>query len=344
MDDEILSLEHFEAQITVGTNGHGPGHSAPIAETGPLILDPTAEPPSDKFGALMEVDRKFKGAWKRTRTDVPDTTPSGWDMALANAAIAAGWTDQEVANLLIASRRQHGDELKLRQDYYGPTISKARVKHGNYEQIVDQAGPEPEDRKAAALQYVSQHLAVAVHRMIRHPGPPASYRLLTELGDMPIKSIDALTSAVKFRNVFADSTGKVLPLMKPRLWETVAQALLDICEDDVIEDSTEAGRAKDWLDGYLAKSKIYQSADAGAPLRRPFVSGAHDSRIAFFGDGLHSWLIKDRMEKITKAEMSALLRAVGCDQAKVNIEIEGKRTSRLIWLRPHPPEAENYSL
>lgn len=329
-----LSLEHFEAQIEVSTNGH----STPIASTGPLMLDPSAEPPSGKFGALMEADRKFKGAWKRTRTDVDDTSPSGWDMALANAAIAAGWTDQEVVNLLIASRREHGDELKLRQDYYGPTIAKARVKHGNYEQIIDQAGPEPEDRKSASLQYVSQHFGVAVHSMTRHPGPPASYRLRTDLGDMPIKSIDALTSATKFRNVFADSTGKVLPLMKPRLWETIAQALLDVCEDDVIEDSTEEGRATDWLDGYLAKSKIYQSVEAGAPLRKPFLSASHDSRIAFFGDGLHFWLLKNRMEKVTKAEMSALLRAVGCDQVKVNIELDGKRTSRLVWLRPHPSE------
>lgn len=339
MNDEILSLHHFEEQI----EQNGNGHRAPLAETGPLMLDPTAEPPSDKFAALMEADRKFKGAWKRTRTDMADTTPSGWDMALANAAIAAGWTDQEVANLLIASRRQHGDELKLRQDYYGPTIANARVKHGNYEQIVEKAGPEPENRKAAALQYVSQHFGVAVHGMIRHPGPPASYRLKTELGEMPIKSIDALTSATKFRNVFADSTGKVLPLMKPKLWETIAQALLDVCEDDVIEDSTEEGRAKDWLEGYLAKSRIYQSADAGAPMRKPFVSAPHDSRTAFFGDGLHYWLLKNRMEKVSKAEMSALLRAVGCDQVKVNVDIDGKRTSRLVWLRPHPIESENYS-
>lgn len=315
--------------------------SAPPPSNGPLILRPDAEPPAEKFNALIKVERRFKGAWERSRTDIGDRSASGWDMALADVAVEAGWTDQEIINLLIASRRKHGDDLKLRQDYYANTIAKAHVLNGNIEQRLAAAGVE-EDANAIRLAYVSEHLGLTVSGMIRHPGPPASYRLLTNLGSIPIKSIEGLTSATKFRNLVADGTRHVVPTMKPKRWDTVVQTLLDVCEDDVIEDATEAGRAKDWLDGYILDQKVFNSAEVGAPKRLPFFDATHENRIAFFGDGIHTWLISKRMERVTKSEMSALLRTVGCDQVKLSLELNGKRTSRLVWLRPHPEDG-NYS-
>lgn len=312
---------------------------------GPIILRPDAEPPSEKFSILLKVEKRFKGAWERSRTDVGDRSASGWDMALADVAVEAGWLDQEIVNLLIASRRKHGDDLKLRQDYYANTLAKAHVLNGNIEQrLATLACPTIEAKNAVRLAYVSEHLGLSVHSMIRHPGPPASYRLLTELGAIPIKTIEGLTSATKFRNLVADGTRHVVPTMKPKRWDTVVQTLLDICEDDVIEDSTEEGKAKDWLDGYLLDGgKIFNSADAAAHKRLPFFDITHEGRVAFFGDGIHTWLVQKRMERVTKSEMSALLRTVGCEQARINIELNGKRTTRLIWLRPHPNGAESYS-
>jgi hypothetical protein len=47
-------------------------------------------------------------------------------MSLAHRAASAGWSNQEIVNLLIANRREHGGEPKLREDYYRRTIARAR--------------------------------------------------------------------------------------------------------------------------------------------------------------------------------------------------------------------------
>lgn len=332
----IIPIGLFIGQIE---DAPSPAPNIPPPSAGPIILRPDAEPPSEKFSLLLKVERRFKGAWERTRADIGDRSPSGWDMALADIAVEAGWADQEIVNLIIASRRKYGDDLKLRQDYFALLLQKAHVLNGNLDQRIAAAEVDA-DTRDIRLTYVSEHLGITVHGMIRHPGPPASYRLQTDLGPIPIRTIEGLTSATKLRNLVADVARHVVPTMKPKRWDSVVQALLDVCEDDVIEDATEAGRVKEWLDVYITDAKIYGSPAAGIPLRRPFVSDAHDSRIGFFGDGLHLWLVQKRAEKLTKQEMSVLLRAYGCEQTKINADIEGKRTSRLIWLRPHPKDSE----
>ena len=93
-----------------------------------LRLDPTAEVPTMKFGELIAEDTRFFRSWKEDRPDWPDDadrSPSGYDMSLASIAARNGWTDQEICDLLIAKRRERGQPLKLREDYYARTIAKA---------------------------------------------------------------------------------------------------------------------------------------------------------------------------------------------------------------------------
>ena len=62
-----------------------------------------------KLATLMEEDRKFLARWKGSRKDwgpEADHSPSAYDMSLASIAVRAAWTDQEVADLLIAKRRR----------------------------------------------------------------------------------------------------------------------------------------------------------------------------------------------------------------------------------------------
>ena len=96
---------------TVGTSG--------------LVLDPEAEPNFTRIQALLKLEPKFSKTWEMQRPDLADQSASACDMALANYAVKAGWPDQEVANLLIAFRRRHGLDLKLREGYYAVTIAKA---------------------------------------------------------------------------------------------------------------------------------------------------------------------------------------------------------------------------
>lgn len=102
--------------------------AAAVAVADDLVLSPDAEPPQDKFGQLRK-SPKFRQLW-----DLQDPEKgadlSRYDMALVNMAIHKGWTDQEIADLLIAFRRKHAphdDKVWSRDDYIPRTIAKARA-------------------------------------------------------------------------------------------------------------------------------------------------------------------------------------------------------------------------
>ncbi len=98
-----------------------------------LILTPDAEPPKEKFEALMEIE-KFRLTWLAQRTEPEfqkaDGSPdwSSYDLSLATQAFKKGLSDQEVVNLLIKFRRQHNanPQKAQRPDYITRTLQKAK--------------------------------------------------------------------------------------------------------------------------------------------------------------------------------------------------------------------------
>jgi hypothetical protein len=302
-----------------------------------LTVREDAEPPFDKLTALLAADRRFRKTWERSRSDLADRSASGWDMALADAAAEAGWSDQEITNLLIAHRRKHGNDLKLlRADYFARTIEKARLLHGDLEELLAQA-TSPEDRHALICAHVSAHLGVSVLGMIRHPGPPSTYRLKTDLGEIPLATVGDITTFPRFRNHIADQTGHLLAPMTPARWHPIAAALLQLCEDDVISDLTERGRVAAWIEGYLDEREVFASIEEGVATRSPFTESSLGGRLCLFGDDLHGWLVTRRLEQVRKREMESLLRAYGCELVAPKVEIDGKRTTRSVWCLPPDP-------
>lgn len=71
-----------------------------------------AQPPAEKFSALREIEPRFDASWNRSRR-LKDKSASGYDLSLASLAAHAGWTDQEIVNLIIAHRRKFNDMGKL---------------------------------------------------------------------------------------------------------------------------------------------------------------------------------------------------------------------------------------
>ena len=104
------------------------GDPSKTVEVGDLILDPAAEPPRLKHVHLLETVPRYRSTWSQTRRDLSSLSES--DLALANFTVQDGWTNQEIANTLIAFRREHGDrddlQKALRADYVGRTIGAAR--------------------------------------------------------------------------------------------------------------------------------------------------------------------------------------------------------------------------
>lgn len=120
-DKALYNLDDVEAYLLADLGERELGDQ----QTWQFELNPSAEPPTDKFLLLSEIDTTFKRSWMHARRDLQDQSASSYDLSLATRALATGWSAQEVVNLLIAHRRKHHQDLKLRRAYYERTLNRA---------------------------------------------------------------------------------------------------------------------------------------------------------------------------------------------------------------------------
>ena len=121
-----LVPEDFKA-TPMGARRSTSGSGARFSTEGSgLVLQDDAQPSQVRLDTLLKLEPKFRATWEKRRPDLSDQSASAYDMALANAAVRADWPDQEIVNLLIAFRRTHEFDLKLRENYYALTIGKAK--------------------------------------------------------------------------------------------------------------------------------------------------------------------------------------------------------------------------
>jgi hypothetical protein len=140
--------------------------------------------------AICENDPRFKRTWDRERRDFQDQSASSYEMSLADAAARAGWSDQEAANLMIAWRRKHGEDVtkSLRPDYVARTLQRAKAN------IEPEGGKQPAPEKVSSLRSLSSQPGAAVDDGTRWPDPPSEEARRGLAGDV-IRAIEPHTEA-----------------------------------------------------------------------------------------------------------------------------------------------------
>lgn len=328
----------------------GAGKRVRLPSNGSITLNPKADPPFSKFMALLEGEPKFKQSWERKRKDLQDQSASSYDFALANYAVMAGWTDQEIVDLLIANRRKHGDDLKLRPDYYERTIAKVRdtLRKEEAQELLEEAlhqvqkeeaeGGEaptetPEEAKRRILKSLSELWNVELRRVVKYLSDPPQYRLETARGAIMLGGVEAIISQAQFRAKMAAATGVLIPKCKGKTWETRAQALLNACDEESIgAEATDEGLCRAWVTGYLAERPPNDEWKEALGLNLPF---KRDGAVYLVGAGLRKWLKLNQGEVVTPRSMGTILRAGGCEAVVMVYEIEGgKKTTKNVWRVP----------
>jgi len=305
-----------------------------------LVLDPTAQPPFQKFEVLREIEPKFWLSWNHQRKDMQDQSASAYYLALANYAAQAGWTDQEIANLLIAHRAKHGEDLKLRPDYYKRTIAIAKKNAEKYkaeEEIMQMAALEPDEpveitpeRREAILQNLSAMFNVKITNIYKYLSDPPTYKLLTPAGSIFLGDVDNLIVQSKLRNKLAALTGKYLPHYDTKKWSSIAQQLLNACiEQEVGEEATEEGLTEQWLSQYLSEKTIFDDPCQALANLDPFKA---DGATYIFGQNFKQWIRVVQMEKVSNKQLGVMLRGVGAIPEKKNFQTEdGSYVNRSVW-------------
>lgn len=313
-----------------------------------LQLRPDAWPPGDKLDAMIHADPTFAQSWNRKRRDLLDQSPSTYDMSLASIAVQAGWNDQEIADLIIAARRKHGDDMSkaLRLDYVSRTIAKARDTQArvigveSMEEVIEdlkvakRSGDDEEvkSKRRAAMETIGQQLELEIVHFIKYTSDPPSYRMVTPTCGVDLGGAGGILGWTQFRESVVAATGKMVPRFKQGTWDRIAQAIFDGCEEqDVGLESTEHGQVQVWLSEYLMVRPPVDSVEDAVETEYPFrdSSGTH-----VFGSSLRRWLWLSRGERVSQRELGRMLRQYGCVPLRVGVVVDGARSSRSAWTLP----------
>jgi hypothetical protein len=333
-DERLPETDPFEEEAEGGV------------EVGPLTLKKDAEPPWKKLRALEANDEKFKLSIQRKRKDFPSgkNSASEYDQSLASIAARAGWTDQEIANLMIYARVENGEDILktvMRPDYVRGTIKLARagVEHEiavtEIGEMCLQARNGDGDRidKSAWREKVQAALCVKVLRVVKIKGEEASYWLETDKEPVKLGSIHNLIDQGRLRSKIADKYGQYIPIFKQERWKDIAQALLELREEvETGPETTDNGLIAAWLASYLDGNKPKERSDDRIRLGLPF---EEDSRISIYAGSLQDHILRAHAERVSLRDLCQRLTRFGARQGNENYpKAGGKMTSRSYWKLP----------
>ena len=317
---------------------------------GEFEVRPDAEPPFSLMDALLQNSTTFRATWEHNRRDraAENWTLSEYDLSLASQAVQAGWSDQQVADLLVAHRRKHADRSGKghRPDYLRRTIGAARREKqetdkeedrqdalANLEAMGEQAAVDPD----AAMTEFNRVLRgpFKVKELYQDGDDPKNtrYRLVLDNGvEVPIGPPKTLLNPDEFREALMTTTRHVLPMVKRKDWLPAIQALLTIAVVTIAPDDTRQGQALEWLSRYLSE-RLTTDQEEAARRREPFEKDGH---VHVYAGNFATFVNRSLGRRISDADVKQMLKAAGFTTKTVTFENEatGKNTSRSYYHAP----------
>lgn len=300
-----------------------------------LTLNPTAEPPSAKWMALVDNDNRALKTWQKARKDFTDQSASTYDMSLASLAVAANWSDQEIADLLIAFRRKHGEDLKLREDYYMRTLARARrdIDSRDIQTRLEEA--EPGAEPGAALPSLSALFGIDILNVTKYLGDPPTFTMTVqykgEQRTVTLGEVGSITNQATFINKVAATANKIMLKTSAPQWVKRAQVLLDSAiEQELGPESSPALSAQAMVDEYLQSHRPGDDWHSAVIAARPYVK---DETICINLRHITFWLKQVQGERINAREFARYLNMAGWEQYTQAIPAtkEQSATTRSVW-------------
>ncbi len=296
----------------------------------PLAIDPSANVPDDLLNRHLAADPRFKSTWLRQRQDLRDQSQSGYDLALVNFGFEAGLSEQQVVDLIIHHRRIHSQRQRTRLDYFQRTIAKvfkpseaaasANAFGAPAEEIGQQSPqPKPDSPTARAIlcERISQVLGVRVLRIVKVTGKEPIYQMELDSAKVEFSSVSKLVEQRNMRLAIASAVNRLIPRVKPKLWEQVAQAMLDsLTIEDGGEETDFVGSSRMNVDNYLSETPFIESFVDQPPQtrRKPAVI---DGQITICSGDLQLHLNKTSGENHPIKAVASMLTAIGASSTRV---------------------------
>ena len=318
---------------------------------GSLVIDPAASPSIDAIEALTISDQRFAKTWEQKRTDLKDSSPSGYEMSLANFGYLAGWTDQQVCDLVIAWARKHNinrAHKHNRPGYMAQLLAKAKANQQHIDALDELSVSQPtKDTKLApserqrTLDTLTQALGVPIKEWIQHGTEQATYTLiLTDGQNVEIGGVASYTNQKTFRDRILEATTILPRKLKGNLWEAIVSNLGRIVEVIESEELTRTGRLAEWVESYTASQLRvnFDPADLGAIVMklRPFQKGG---AIHIHAQGLVKYIKIAIGENVEKKEVVNMFHVSGWTRVAITFRVDGVNKCKSYW-RDRPPADE----
>jgi hypothetical protein len=303
----------------------------------PLVIDPSATVPQDLLARYMATDPRLQKTCLRQRDDLKDHSQSGYDLALANFGFQAGLSEQQVVDLIIHHRRIHSQRPRTRLDYFQRTIAKAFKRTdgaglitplevslanqsdsaGHAEGCPKAAKPDSATARALLCDQISNVLGVRVLRISKITGKEPTYQLDLEAAKIELPNVSKLVDQRCLRMAIASAADRLIPKIKPKDWEQVAQAMLDaLTVEDGGEETDFVGSVRIYLEHYLSEAPFIDSIE-GEPIQTRRKPTIMDGKIAICSSDFQSHINKTFNENHSVKAVASMLAALGASSTRV---------------------------
>jgi hypothetical protein len=326
-----------------------------------LVIDTAARIPQEMLDGWMAGDLRFKNTWLRQRHDLKDQSQSGYDLALAHFGTEAGLNEQQIVDLIIHHRSQYAQKHRTRLDYFQRTIATAARRipgvdapavppdapalgattsnpaHPGAQGAPQEAGsrngasPDPATTKALLCQRISEILGIRVCRILKFTGKEPTFHMELEEGKIEFQNVGKLISQDSVRLAIAGSIGKLIRKLKPKVWEQLAQAMLDAC---IIEQGGEEieweGAARMYVAHYLSETGFIETLEGQQVQnqRKPILL---DGKVAICASDLQMYVNKTTFQNLSIKALASMLGVLGGKSIRVR-GAKFKEQSR--WVLP----------
>jgi hypothetical protein len=246
-------------------------------------------------------------------------------------------------DLIVHHRNLYAQKQRTRIDYFQRTIAKA-YRQGPTTEAPQAAPSAPENRpaggnttpgpelgKALLCEQISRVLGVRIVRLLKITGKEPAYHMELEDAKIEFPHVGKLISQEAVRLAIAAAVGKLIPRIKPKNWEHLAQVMLDACivEQGSVEMEWE-GAARTYVAQYLAETGFIESIDGQTVQnqRKPMVI---DGQIAINASDLQIYVNKTTFQNLSVKAIASMLSVMGGKQMR----LRGQRfREQSRWLLP----------
>lgn len=359
VEDNMSEAREKELGIVEGENPFG------------LVVDPRAQPPAEKFYALMSTHILFKGSWE-CRQDMrgnKDKSMSSFDQSLANIAKNSGWTDQEIANLLINHRQTMGkteaEKRKgLRLGYLTSTIKasydkleknmKIQALSDNMDSVAERIASidkpmgeisdsnlevkreELNERKLAieeSLKNISDVIGVSITSVRKYccGSEEPTYEITANGKECLIGHVNKLFSFAHVTQQIATLTDRVVKNITKKEWPTIVDGLL-ICSEtiEVGQGLSDLDVTRERIIMYLSEKTIYGIEEKDKCAEHMNPFRDEKGQVYMFMAGFRAWL-SQKNDKFEAGKLSRSMSKLGHVAVTMNFTVDKRRTTRHVY-------------